>query len=556
MIIPSPVHRTSAGFTPALDNRVQWRMPPGGAAGTTPPAAAASDEAPVDVASRAAAGVRQGSFFDDWYNRIHLAPTALDVGNLVSAQTHQIEVWNAYRTSQQLAAIAAQGNDGLTLTGPAAPPTTYAPLEARTYTLSVDQDGPPVIDASWTFDFPSDDPVLVVIGRRVVVLAFRPNWRAGWRERLEWLTDVLEAWDGTEQRISLREYPRRRFEYEILARGQAATWLDALLVAWQARIYATPVWPDARLLTADVLAGTTTLSVDTTDTDFHPAGLALLVKDYQTHESVEIASMTAGSITLKRPLENTWPAGTKVVPARLARVGEVQTMRRIVDDAVVTRLALAVDEDTVPAETAADSGTVYQGVPVLERPPNWSEPLEQGMVRAIVALDYRTGRVAVDDRTGQPLTMRKFEWLLGDRTDLGVFRAWLLARAGRLNATWVPSWSADLELAQDVSAGATSLVVRDINYRNYYQFARGRQDIAIELNDGTVFYRRIVAAAAGSPGEEVLSIDASLGQAVGVADVRRIMWMSLMRLESDAAELLYESDSIARCVLTLRGVVQ
>ena len=140
MIIPSPVHRTSAGFTPALDNRVQWRMPPGGAAGTTPPAAAASDEAPVDVASRAAAGVRQGSFFDDWYNRIHLAPTALDVGNLVSAQTHQIEVWNAYRTPQQLAAITAQGNDGLTLTGPAAPPTTYAPLEARIYTLSVDQD--------------------------------------------------------------------------------------------------------------------------------------------------------------------------------------------------------------------------------------------------------------------------------------------------------------------------------------------------------------------------------------------------------------------------------
>ena len=36
------------------------------------------------------------AFYNDWYFRIHLYPTKTDVGNLVSRQSREILLWNAY----------------------------------------------------------------------------------------------------------------------------------------------------------------------------------------------------------------------------------------------------------------------------------------------------------------------------------------------------------------------------------------------------------------------------------------------------------------------------
>ena len=47
-----------------------------------------------------------------------------------------------------------------------------------------------------------------------------PNWIRPVVERLEWLTDVIEGYDATEERTPLRTLPRRSLEYPP-ARGQS-----------------------------------------------------------------------------------------------------------------------------------------------------------------------------------------------------------------------------------------------------------------------------------------------------------------------------------------------
>ena len=59
-------------------------------------------------------------FAEDYFDRIHLTPIALSLGNVVSELTREIAVWNAWRTvPQTLTALRLMGDAGSTLTAPA-----------------------------------------------------------------------------------------------------------------------------------------------------------------------------------------------------------------------------------------------------------------------------------------------------------------------------------------------------------------------------------------------------------------------------------------------------
>src|SRR5574338_82295 len=85
------------------------------------------------------------SFERDWYNRVHIIPARIDLGNLFQDQLRTIDVWNAHFVSRTLSSILETGTDGLTLTRPGGAPTepaAYGALILLTYSLSISQQGP------------------------------------------------------------------------------------------------------------------------------------------------------------------------------------------------------------------------------------------------------------------------------------------------------------------------------------------------------------------------------------------------------------------------------
>ena len=185
-----------------INNRVDWAALP------SPGTQALTTHWPVSTTPAVRSGKIATSYFDDFYNRIHIAPRVLNIGNLLSVQTRQAVVWNAYFTGQALASIGEAETLGLTEAGITAP-TTFAALEGRTYSVTVDTEGPATIAARYTFNFPLEAPTLDVTGRRVVVWGHPPDWSEPVREKLHWKTDVLTTQAGIEQRIGLRAAPRQ-----------------------------------------------------------------------------------------------------------------------------------------------------------------------------------------------------------------------------------------------------------------------------------------------------------------------------------------------------------
>jgi len=493
------------------------------------------------------------SFEADYYHGVHIVPNPIALGNLLSDQVRTVEVWNAHESNQLLTDIASTGATGLNLTGPFSAPTTFGPLESRIYQLSVSTSGPDTIDAGFMFNFPSESPVLDVTGTRVIVWPYGPNWTQPLTERLEWLTDVIESDDGTEQRISLRAAPRRAFEYLITASQTEKRRLETLLWDWQAHAFAVPIWTDIGRLTSAAAKGDSLLSLATDDMDYHDGGLAVVMGDSSTHEVVEIGTVSSASVTLARPIKNAWPAGTRIYPARIGRLQDSQDLSLYT--ASLENAQVRFDIQYNSAITAAEfSATTYRGLPLLEVRPNWRDNISGAYRRKLQQFDNATGVRAVDDLSGRPVTVQDYLWTRSGRANIQAFRQWLHARAGKLTPIWVQTYQVDLVLTQDVQITDDFIRVQNVGYAQHIQQAIGRRDIAIRLIDGTVYYRRIIASLEVDSQTEQLTLDSAIGQAVNSADVQMISWLQICRIESDAIEMQWRSAGVMECRHYFRGL--
>lgn len=555
-LLPSGILESSAGFTPALDDRARFPLPPFGddclLASALAYGARTSAQPVATLEGANGAGARLPAYLDDFYYRVHVRPSRVDLGNLLSTQIRPVEVWNAHFDPKLLSSIGESGTDGITLNAPANPPTTFGGLESRAYTATVTTAGPAVISGAYTFNFPTEAPVLLLVGRRIIAFPFRPNWREPVVERLEWLTNVLEAYDGSEQRVRLRRFPRRGFEYLTMAANNAERRkLETILYDWQARVWGLPVWTDGTYLGVNLPLGASAIPVETATRDYEDGGLLILI-DGMESEFLEIVSVGASSITTKTSTLRAWGPQTIVAPVRAARMAEVARLDRVHDEALEMKVRFDL-EDGEGRAALAEAAT-YRGFAVLEQKPDASQDISSEFARSLTTLDFLTGKRSVDDRAGLPFVRNSYSWLLPDRATEHAHRQFLLARGGRWKPLWIPSWTSDLTLAQNVGAGASNIYVEDADYVQHLLGKVGKRDIRIRLKSGTIYYRRIINATdAGVPaGQEQLNLDSPLPAAFNVSDVDSIMFMALQRLDGDGVEIAWDTVSVARCSAMFR----
>lgn len=519
---------------------------------TVPRFAPATNTQPIDELDEPRSGqVIQAFGFGHWYERAHLFPRQIALGNLVSTQTRQIKVWNAYTTAKTLDSVLGANTTGLTLSEPGATPLQYAPLQERDYVLQISTEGAADVDASYAFAFGAEVLTLEVTGSRVIAWTFRPNWSEPVVERLQWATDVLTSYDGTEQRIRLRQYPRRTFEFAFAVDGAQRRKMETALYGWGARAWALPVWHDGQALTSTALAGAQSLTIDTTNRDYRVGGLLMLLAEDGTSEVHEIEGIAGSTVTIPGALAQTWPAGYgQVFPARLARLPESLAFSRFTYDMAYGRARFETTDasDWTPAVAA----TTYLGYPVMTEPPNWVEDVGVEFQRKLQTLDYGGARRYLDE-SGVPSILQTHRWMMSTKAELAAYRAWLYARAGRLNAVWVPTWSDDIQVAATVGAQATAIDIEDMGYASQIDAGIHRRDIRVEMNDGTIYYRRISGGEKVGIGVERIAINTAFGITYQAGDFKKISFMSLCRLDSDGAEIAYFTGEAAEAANTMRA---
>jgi hypothetical protein len=557
--MPRDIYPASSGFnTGALDSRIVMSQPFAAFADPETPGSGASFAISYPTPpALSLTGSRPGVSFEitDWYFRIHILPNNLSLGNVVSNEVFTIGVWNAWlATAQTLDSIVAFDAGGTSLTGQPAPPLVFEPNQQLNYTLSIDPLGPPTIDATYTFTFADGEVVeLSMFGQRITAWALTPDWQTPVEERLGWKTDRLRAWDATEQRRALRIAPRRNVKFSTWMSQQDKQFVENQFFAWGALIWALPIWWDGQYLSVQSNPGDMLVLADTVGRDFVTDGLAIILTDARTYEVIQLGTITATQLNLVRSIVGTWPTGSKLYPVRSARLMNTQRItRNNGSNADVEPEFLIVEACDWPAATGLPT---YRGAPVLEDSPSVTDTSEGSYDRDTFTIDNQTGAIDVYDSAGIGFPNNSHNWFLKGKTAHSNFRSLMYLLKGAQGEIWVPSYEEDLSLVADIAPPDVSIQCANSGLA-LYAVKLNRQDIRIELANGTIYYRRISGASLINPTTELVTLNTGFGVTIPASTVRRISFMVLSVLASD--EITIEHDTairgISECSTPFRAV--
>jgi len=264
-----------------------------------------------------------------WFDKIHILPRELDLGEIVSEEKIDVEVWNSFRNrAKLLTAINVTGSDGISTipTGAFHFPATLS----KVYTVVIAGEGDPIIDAILTWIFTgisSSGTNLHIVGFRLTPFSWPPNGGGGGggdgggdqggsiEETFGYLTDIIVSQDGMEQRRQLRAVPVGSISYSTLFESlQDAQLANAVLYGNSAGVFGVPRWQFRSELVSAAAINDTILFCDPTNLPFEVGGLCFLWKSPTSWEAHAINSIASDRIVLNLPLRKAWPIGTAIYP--------------------------------------------------------------------------------------------------------------------------------------------------------------------------------------------------------------------------------------------------
>lgn len=531
------------------DSIIGW--PSGVSAVSLAPISGLSTHWPVEANGRGISGFPVLSYSDDYYHRIHIVPLALDLGNIVSVQTFSVLLWNSHFTPRTVTGVDGV-EEGIEVISPVPLPAFQAALEEMLWEVSVSPDGPSVLDAVLTWQYTdADAPSLALSGNRIVPWVWPVDWSRSVTERLTWSTDIRCSRSGAEQRRALRISPRRSFDVSIIAEGAERAYIDLALSEWGASNWAIPIWPDVQFVESLLTAGAMSIPCSTADFDFRDGGLALLRGETAFDaEAVEIVAVLADQLLLKRPVQSSWPAGSRLYPVRVARLAEMPSVVRKTDQLLTMESRFDVVE---PCDWPAESPLeMYRGRPVLSDRPDESTDLTHAHERLLETLDNVVGIPAVHDSARRGFQLQQHRWALDGRRARAAWRSFIYGLRGMQKSIWVPTHADDVRLS--ATASAKLMPVFRIGYARFGG-GLGRRDLCIELLSGARVYARVTGAIVDGA-SEILTLDQELENPIAPEQVARISWLGLFRLATDEVVLEHVTDAagVARAELTWRGV--
>jgi hypothetical protein len=356
--------------------------------------------------------------------------------------------------------------------------------------------------------------------------------------RLSYLTDVITADDGTEQRMMLRIIPVR--EHSFLVRTYQSFrsgWLDSLTYGNQNSQLAVPEWPHGGFLTTAVTAGSAkVLNIQSTaSTDFAIGGYAVLWNDEGRSEEVTVTAVSGTSITADVTLG--WAAGTFVMPSHKGNYSGSLSIARQAGFQADLPVTLTMEHGADPEVATPESALVFSTVPYMR------VDVSHDLTRQVERLESPTYTFA-DYQTGDaPIGRRPFKVWLASRSSVSSLIAWFHSLRGRSKTFYLPTYQADLDALSGL--GTTTVTIKRCGYSaNMFPMA-SRKIIAAVSPNGTVTKCTVLTATDNgvATNTETLTFD--------VAPPANSMLSYLLygRLESDTLEIQWRTNGFADCTM-------
>lgn len=379
-------------------------------------------------------------------------------------------------------------------------------------------------------------------------------------ERVSYLTNIITARDGSEQRVQCRAVPNGRFAFSCAMLdaidAQAA---NAILYGKQTNTIGVPMWQFMQRITAPASAGAFDIFVSTVDVPFVEGGYAIAWSSPYKWDIFEVLALSPTQIFFDPQIANSYTTADYVMPLLPAwfRPREEFDWHSL----IVGSCRLEFEVDAFPVR---NYGTDFSfaggwfGFDALDEDlhmhPNRAGTIDEAITRRFSLLDNQTGVRASEIMAVAPNADRPYTWTCLSRAESRILYDFIHSRKGRAIPIWIPSYQHDLTLAANVSIGAGSISVPQTlgypaNFLNGSTNARRHLHLRnrIDTFSSARFYTR-VGTSTPSGSNDVLTISPSANRTYNIADTM-VSFLKLCRLASDEVEIVWKSREVCEAVI-------
>ena len=404
-------------------------------------------------------------------------------------------------------------------------------------------------------------------------------------ERYSYKTDIITAYDGHEQRIKTRQYPRRTLSYDYDAMTPSeAHWLRAQMRLRQSDTMYIPMWHRATRMTHDFFMGKLWWVDPTALYGFLGAeGLEVFSYDDVTgakNVNVQrvIESYSAeGTIITKTPLQricnrkNTW-----LYPLVKCTTQPTDGLNYVFSDGTsvtmnfediaydsVAQLPYSIVHDyfydLVPQFNRFHLPEKYQEREVLLNNPQWDtdDTLKLGISKLTYKADSESGIFRYDLRNSKSYDTHTCTFLFRNRPMIDNFLKFFKNHGGMYKSFWMPSWVNDFQPVRDIKAGDTSFVVDLVSLDWYYLSNARKKKIVIFTNDWKCSIHDISTYSKFTEGTRRygrIYLSTPVDRDIPLSNFRQISYFNLVRFDSDELQVDYESDEVATVTISFKEV--
>lgn len=483
----------------------------------------------------------QRSFAELFYFRVWAIPRTLDAQNPRRNTPIPFYLWNAYLDDNRLADLTTAGADGLTID--IAKEDVLAALELRTVHITITDEAPYSVDATFTFDFDLGGTAMRFLALLADILPIEAD--TGITERFEWLTDVLPNYDGTEQRIALRSRPRRSFvlNLSLLNDADRKALYDKLYKTLALSVV-TPAWQYQTLLKADTVIGDNKIYCNPRRADLRVGNDVILLTREGVFFYYKIEAVADDYVTISTAFSQVIPArGTKVVGGLAGRMpdGTGLSMMARSGQAQIT-VSIIDSQDQIAHPDWSVTIPTLDGLPLMLKRPLAAEQADEAMNAGLEVIDNETGKPAQYTAWDQRYVSGQRQYLINNQfawQDIQYWRTFLDYCRGQQRAFFAPTFREDLVQQEGTEFLVGQITVAGTEYAQLYAGSPTYQHLEIESSVGTF---QVTVANIENQGDRTQinfadAIDADLTGAT----VSRISYVLRYRLGSDTVELQHQT---------------
>lgn len=490
------------------------------------------------------------SFGTYFFDNVFLTPAEIEAGVVVPGAEFSFEMWHSFTTPRQLAGITQTGSYGIELNGVTS--GALASFESFDYKISLNQ-AKGLVDYTAAFDFGTGSSnSFRLTASMALVMPERIDWSTQPEMSIQYLTEVIESFDGTEQRIALRDTPRSSLSYMYSMTDEQQYLFDNKL-GTSAGTMLVPLWPLQCRLSSPVKPGDSKLYLEEISGHVGSSEI-ILVAESNEYEVLTVEAVDGPMVTLINLAKTGFSRSAIVVPLRIAYPSDESNSTSLLRGFDQHTITYDLDEAQILKPAPCDDFERLNDRPIFPFRPDRSKDVTTQYHRLRETLDPLIGARSIHDRANGTVKILGQTFTFFSEAERQRFEDFAEIMSGAQGEFYIEGPGQSFELSDDIYGPTYKFKIKQSGYINFANSNSLAPLIAIKLYNGKTIYRTIQQVTVNPDGTETIT---TLEQtdSLHASDVETILPLYLARFDSDEFRYIFDTTAVSTITKNIRQLL-